>query len=700
MIPPGDCLYAGRKRRKPIQKQKPSSASVKTNPSKRHRDRLNAELERLAGLLPFTPDVISKLDKLSVLRLAVSYLRVKSFFQAIQEKSCRKAIAESAAPLEAVPPPTHLDPQKPSLALDISLAESNLLLEALTGFTLVVSSDGLIFYASATIIDYLGFHQTDVMHQNVFDYIHVEERQEFRRQLHWSMCPPPVQTSSSQQQSGASNPDSSAPTTTGEDYVVGGLFSYENSDELAPFFSRCFIARVRCLLDSTSGFLSMQFQGSLKFLQGQKKKTELGVSLPPQLALFCVAMPLMMPSITELKMKGMAARGKTKGGAGNTLERSDKKHHPSRGSCDSSDFLLLNWSSSTPSRGESYHHYSPWTPLCKDPALRYRNDGFCPQDEPLNFCLSSLGGTGGPKAPGSSPQHPYSWDSHRGQASLAWKHPGGGSYMTDKQGKYPTSHQGKGFRMSHNSAYRHEGGKLYGGVPSDMESYSENAGGEGGMKEDGRYMFGLDCYNSVMLPETAIKTEHDSDSEDTGGSLYTIGHNGAWEKHRYSSSTYPEHQLQVKTETNFYNHYTTCQRSKGSLSPSPINGHHKYLYSAAVSRLPKSLFNNKDLGQFSPYRVADPLCGNQGGDCLDHVYENVSMDHKGYNNSRMNHEEKLDYVFRGHSVVQSIKREPLDSPPWSDSSNQDIGQLQRDILVTNCGMNTLVQKSNPYIYMQ
>uniref|UniRef100_A0A671MLZ9 Uncharacterized LOC107668157 n=1 Tax=Sinocyclocheilus anshuiensis TaxID=1608454 RepID=A0A671MLZ9_9TELE len=161
--------------------------------------------------------------------------------------------------------------------------------------------------------------RTDVMHQNVFDYIHVDDRQEFRRQLHWAMNP------SAQSGSGATSatynthtPDShslcnAGVCSVGEDLVVSSLFQSETGDvppEFSCFLNRCFILRVRCLLDSTSGFLTMQFQGRLKVLQGQRKKTASGALLRPQLALFCVAVPLLLPSITEMKMKSGVMKGK------------------------------------------------------------------------------------------------------------------------------------------------------------------------------------------------------------------------------------------------------------------------------------------------------------------------------------------------------------------------------------------------------
>lgn len=46
---------------------------------------------------------------------------------------------------------------------------------------------------------------------------------------------------------------------SGEDFVVSSLFHSPEAGgippELSCFLNRCFIARVRCLLDSTSGFL-------------------------------------------------------------------------------------------------------------------------------------------------------------------------------------------------------------------------------------------------------------------------------------------------------------------------------------------------------------------------------------------------------------------------------------------------------------
>ncbi|XP_074045927.1 aryl hydrocarbon receptor-like [Macrotis lagotis] len=248
-------------------------------------------MESLASLLPFPNEVISSLDKLSILRLTVSYLRTQSFFQVTRKNHCAKEWSTSPNQEEdrSWCCPGRIEP------------EGQLLLQALNGFVLVVSSEGLIFYSSHTIQDYLGFHQTDVLHQSVFELIHTEDQPEFRRNLHWRLTSTP-QPESDQACSGEATSSPSGSSDGPE------AFPPENSVLL----ERSFVCRFRCLLDNSSGFRAVSLQGRLKPLHGQNHRTKDGSPVPPQLALFAISTPLQPPSILEIRTKTLTFRTKHK----------------------------------------------------------------------------------------------------------------------------------------------------------------------------------------------------------------------------------------------------------------------------------------------------------------------------------------------------------------------------------------------------
>ncbi|XP_030436701.1 aryl hydrocarbon receptor-like isoform X3 [Gopherus evgoodei] len=280
-------VYAVKRRKKPAQKspKPPPPEGVLSNPSKRHRDRLNQELNKLTSLLPFPEDVQARLDKLSVLRLIVGYLKVKSYLMA--------TVPNHGGHLADQPGMLGGNGQMNLQINGETFSEGDMLLQALNGFVIAVTAEGYVFYVSPTVQDYLGFHQSDIIYQSVFELIHVDDRAMFQCQLQWSLNLPPYK-----------EPDQG---TDAMPHVDSSSTTMDDPQHLPPenssFLERSFICRFRCLLDSSSGFLALNFHGRLKFLHGQQKRTEDGTHRPPQLALFAIATPLQPFSILELRMK-------------------------------------------------------------------------------------------------------------------------------------------------------------------------------------------------------------------------------------------------------------------------------------------------------------------------------------------------------------------------------------------------------------
>ncbi|KAG8010475.1 Aryl hydrocarbon receptor, partial [Nibea albiflora] len=227
---------------------------AKTNPSKRHRDRLNVELDRLTSLLPFTEEVRGRLDKLSVLRLSVGYLKVKSFFHAAFQKRSPPLVSAN-------------DRNGQSVSLDgVGFSEGDLLL------------------------------QSDVLHQSVLDLVHMDDREMFRCQLHFALNPNDTNShvgAEDGQQSGSKCPSSSV-----------SLLPQYVPPESSSFLERSFCCRLRCLLDNSSGFLALNFTGHLKYLHLQGNTGADGSTAPPpHLALFAIATPVQPPSVMEIRTK-------------------------------------------------------------------------------------------------------------------------------------------------------------------------------------------------------------------------------------------------------------------------------------------------------------------------------------------------------------------------------------------------------------
>ncbi|CAH1777206.1 unnamed protein product [Owenia fusiformis] len=126
---------------------------------KLRRDKLNMYIGELAKMVPLVMTAQKKMDKSSILRLTVNYLKVHR-----ELKGNKKDID-----------------WKPPIISNDNLSE--LLLQSLNGFLLVTSRKGMVIYASEELTTSLGHNLADTVGNSVKKFVHQDDQKYFLKQL-------------------------------------------------------------------------------------------------------------------------------------------------------------------------------------------------------------------------------------------------------------------------------------------------------------------------------------------------------------------------------------------------------------------------------------------------------------------------------------------------------------------------------------
>ncbi|KAM9569781.1 neuronal PAS domain-containing protein 3-like isoform 2-T2 [Salvelinus alpinus] len=146
------------------------------------RGKENFEFYELAKMLPLPGAITSQLDKASIIRLTISYLKMRDF--ANQGDPPWNLRMEGPPPNTSVKGKLHSPPW--SSYPQFSSVQST---DSLDGFVFTLNKEGRFLYISETVSIYLGLSQVELTGSSVFDYVHPGDHVEMAEQLGMKLPP-------------------------------------------------------------------------------------------------------------------------------------------------------------------------------------------------------------------------------------------------------------------------------------------------------------------------------------------------------------------------------------------------------------------------------------------------------------------------------------------------------------------------------
>ncbi|CAK1554848.1 unnamed protein product [Leptosia nina] len=131
---------------------------LRNRAEKQRRDKMNQSISDLAAIVPPVAIPARKIDKTSTLRLTAHYLRSHQYVFGDSINRGRNSRG-------------------------FSLEFTKTLLKTLKGFLITITYKGLIVVVSPNVQQYLGYSELELLGQNIFNYVHVQDHNLLRERL-------------------------------------------------------------------------------------------------------------------------------------------------------------------------------------------------------------------------------------------------------------------------------------------------------------------------------------------------------------------------------------------------------------------------------------------------------------------------------------------------------------------------------------